>query len=77
MAIILLCFSALALSASGLFRFTAFVKKEEKPILKEIIDEDSKKKSRSRLKYPEQMTFLRKFMDFICQVTMIVEKKYP
>ncbi|HJO47827.1 MAG TPA: LPS export ABC transporter periplasmic protein LptC, partial [Candidatus Scalindua sp.] len=29
-----------------MFRFTAFVKKEEKPILKEIIDEDSKKKQK-------------------------------
>ena len=46
LAIIFLCFSALALSASGLFRFTAFVKKEDKPILKEIIDEDSKRKQK-------------------------------
>ena len=44
--IIFICFSFLALSISGLFRFTAFVKKEEKPILKEIIDEDSKKKQK-------------------------------
>ncbi|MBS1258844.1 MAG: Lipopolysaccharide export system protein LptA [Candidatus Scalindua arabica] len=42
--IIFICFSLLALSVSGLFRFTTYVKKEEKPILKEIIDEDSKKK---------------------------------
>ncbi len=35
------------------------------------------KESRNRLKYPEQMTLLRKFMDFTCQVTMIMEKKYP
>ena len=46
LAIIFICFSALALSASGLFRFTAFVKKEEKPILKEIIDEDTKRKQK-------------------------------
>ena len=44
--IMFICFSFLALSISGLFRFTAFVKKEEKPILKEIIDEDSKKKQK-------------------------------
>ncbi len=44
--IIFICFSILALSISGLFRFTTFVKKEEKPILKEIIDEDSKRKQR-------------------------------
>ncbi len=41
-----ICFSFMVLSISGLFRFTAFVKKEEKPILKEIIDEDSKKKQK-------------------------------
>ena len=44
--IIFICFSFLALSISGLFRFTTFVKKEEKPILKEIIDEDSKRKQK-------------------------------
>ncbi len=44
--IIFICFSFLALSISGLFRFTTFVKKEEKPKLKEIIDEDSKRKQR-------------------------------
>ena len=44
--IIFICFSTLALSISGLFRFTTFVKKEEKPMLKEIIDEDSKRKQR-------------------------------
>jgi len=44
--IIFICFSALALSVSGLFRFTTFVKKKEKPILKEIIDEDSKREQR-------------------------------
>ena len=44
--IIFICFSFLALSISGLFRFTTYVKKEEKPILKEIIDEDSKRKQR-------------------------------
>ncbi len=47
--IIFICFSSLALSISGLFRFTAYVKKEEKPMLKEIIDEDSKRKQRQRL----------------------------
>ena len=47
--IIFICFSSLALSISGLFRFTTFVKKEETPILKEIIDEDSKRKQRQRL----------------------------
>ncbi len=44
--IIFICFSVLALSISGLFRFTTFVKKEDKPILKEIIDEDSKRKQK-------------------------------
>ena len=44
--IIFICFSSLALSISGLFRFTTYVKKEEKPILKEIIDEDSKRKQK-------------------------------
>ena len=44
--IIFICFSSLALSVSGLFRFTTYVKKEEKPMLKEIIDEDSKRKQR-------------------------------
>jgi LPS export ABC transporter protein LptC len=44
--IIFICFSFLALSISGLFRFTTFVKKEETPILKEIIDEDSKRKQK-------------------------------
>ncbi len=44
--IIFICFSFLALSISGLFRFTTYVKKEEKPILKEIIDEDSKRKQK-------------------------------
>ncbi len=44
--IIIICLLILALSISGLFRFTTYAKREKNPMLKEIIDEDSKKEQR-------------------------------
>ena len=44
--IIIICLLILALSISGLFRFTTYAKREKNPMLKEIIDEDSRKKQR-------------------------------
>ena len=44
--IIIICLLILALSISGLFRYTSYIKREENPMLKEIIDEDSKRKQR-------------------------------
>ncbi|MFQ5964800.1 MAG: LPS export ABC transporter periplasmic protein LptC [Candidatus Scalinduaceae bacterium] len=49
MGIIVICFLILALSISGLFEYTAYIKKEEQPMLKEIIDENSKKEQRLNL----------------------------
>ncbi len=44
--IIIICLLFLALSISGLFRFTTYAKREKNPMLKDIIDEDSKKKQK-------------------------------
>jgi LPS export ABC transporter protein LptC/lipopolysaccharide transport protein LptA len=44
--IIVMCLLILALSISGLFRFTTYAKRDKNPMLKEIIDEDSKKEQR-------------------------------
>ncbi|ODS34488.1 MAG: hypothetical protein SCARUB_00364 [Candidatus Scalindua rubra] len=44
--IVIICFCFLALSISGMIDYTTYVKREEKPMLKKIIDEDSKKKQR-------------------------------
>ncbi len=41
--VIITCLIILALSISGLFKFTTYAKREKAPMLKEIIDEDSKK----------------------------------
>ena len=42
--IIIICLLFLALSISGLFRFTTYARREKNPTIKEIIDEDTKKK---------------------------------
>jgi len=44
--IIIICLLFLALSISGLFRFTTYAKREKNPTVKEIIDEDTKKKQK-------------------------------
>ncbi len=41
--IIITCLLILGLSISGLFRFTTYAKREKTPMLKEMIDEDSKR----------------------------------
>ena len=46
MGIIIVCFLLLALSLSGLLEYTSYIKKEEQPMLKKIIDESSKRKQR-------------------------------
>ncbi|MGR3293858.1 MAG: LPS export ABC transporter periplasmic protein LptC [Candidatus Scalindua sp.] len=40
--IIIICLLFLALSISGLFRFTTYAKREKNPTIKDVIDEDSK-----------------------------------
>jgi LPS export ABC transporter protein LptC/lipopolysaccharide transport protein LptA len=49
MGIIIVCFLLLALSVSGLLEYTTYIKKEDQPMLKEIIDESSKRKQRLTL----------------------------
>ena len=49
MGIISACFLLLALSLSGLLEYTSYIKKEEQPMLKEIMDEGSKRKQRLAL----------------------------
>jgi lipopolysaccharide transport protein LptA/LPS export ABC transporter protein LptC len=44
--IIIICLLFLALSVSGLFRFTTYAKREENPTIKDIIDEDTKRKQK-------------------------------
>jgi lipopolysaccharide transport protein LptA/LPS export ABC transporter protein LptC len=44
--IIIICLLFLALSISGLFRFTTYARREKNPTIKEIIDEDTKKKQK-------------------------------
>ena len=44
--IIVICLLFLALSISGLFRFTTYAKREKNPMIKDIIDEDTKKKQK-------------------------------
>ena len=44
--IIITCLLFLALSISGLFRFTTYARREKNPTIKEIIDEDTKKKQK-------------------------------
>ena len=46
MGIIIVCFLLLAFSLSGLLEYTSYIKKEEQPLLKKIIDESSKRKQR-------------------------------
>lgn len=48
--IIVICLLFLALSISGLFRFTTYARREKNPTIKEIIDEDTKtEQKRSRV----------------------------
>ncbi|MCR4290012.1 MAG: LPS export ABC transporter periplasmic protein LptC [Candidatus Scalindua sp.] len=44
--IIIICLLFLALSISGLFRFTAYAKREKNPTIKDVIDEDTKKEQK-------------------------------
>ena len=44
MAVIVGCFSVLVLSVSGLLQFTAYVKREKQPALKQIVNENAKQK---------------------------------
>jgi LPS export ABC transporter protein LptC/lipopolysaccharide transport protein LptA len=44
--VISVCFLLLALSLSGLLEYTRYIKKEEQPMLKKIMDEGSKRKQR-------------------------------
>lgn len=44
--IIIICLLFLALSISGLYRFTTYAKREKNPMVKDIIDEDTKKKQK-------------------------------
>lgn len=44
--IIAICLLFLALSISGLFRFTTFARREKNPMVKDIIDEDTKRRQR-------------------------------
>ncbi len=44
--IMIICLIFLALSISGLFRFTTYAKREKNPMVKDIIDEDTKKKQK-------------------------------
>jgi len=44
--IITICLLFLALSISGLFRFTTYARREKNPMVKDIIDEDAKKKQK-------------------------------
>jgi len=45
--IIIICLLFLALSISGLFRFTTYAKREKNPTIKDVIDEDTKKEQKS------------------------------
>ena len=49
MGIISVCFLLLILSLSGLLEYTSYIKKEKQPMLKEIMDEGSKRKQRLTL----------------------------
>ncbi len=49
MGVISVCFLLLVLSLSGLLEYTSYIKKEEQPMLKEIMDEGSKRKQRLAL----------------------------
>ncbi len=44
--IIIICLLFLALSISGLFRFTTYAKREKNPTIKDVIDEDIKKEQK-------------------------------
>ncbi|MCP4253660.1 MAG: LPS export ABC transporter periplasmic protein LptC [Candidatus Scalindua sp.] len=44
--IIIICLLFLALSISGLFRFTTYAKREKNPTIKDVIDEDTKKEQK-------------------------------
>ncbi len=44
--IIIICLLFLALSISGLFRFTTYAKREKNPTIKDVIDEDTKNEQR-------------------------------
>ncbi|GAX60115.1 hypothetical protein SCALIN_C05_0200 [Candidatus Scalindua japonica] len=44
--VIIICLLFLALSISGLFRFTTYAKREKNPMIKDIIDQDTKKKQK-------------------------------
>ena len=55
--IIIICLLFLALSISGLFRFTTYAKREKNPTLKDVIDEDTKKKQKlSRVSETENVS---------------------
>jgi len=55
--IIIICLLFLALSISGLYRFTTYTKREKNPTLKDVIDEDSKKKQKlSRVSETENVS---------------------
>lgn len=47
--VISVCFLLLILSLSGLLEYTSYIKKEDQPMLKEIMDEGSKRKQRLAL----------------------------
>ncbi len=49
MGVISVCFLLLVLSLSGLLEYTSYIKKEKQPMLKEIMDEGSKRKQRLTL----------------------------
>ena len=55
--IIIICLLFLALSISGLFRFTTYAKREKNPTLKDVIDEDTRKKQKlSRVSEAENVS---------------------
>ena len=55
--IIIICLLFLALSISGLFKFTTYAKREKNPTIKDIIDEDTKKKQKlSRVSETENVS---------------------
>ena len=55
--IIIICLLFLALSISGLFRFTTYAKREKNPTIKDVIDEDTKKEQkRSQVSQTENVS---------------------
>jgi len=44
--IIIICLLFLALSISGLFRFTTYAKREKNPTIKDVIDEDTRREQK-------------------------------